>query len=533
MKYVITGALPYVNYDLHFGHVVSCLLRPDIYSRFLRLKGEQVISICGSDEYGTPILVASELEKVTPQDLCNKYHKIQKECITKLNINFDIFSRTTSLEHSFVVQAFYTTLKNNGYIYKKNINQLFCKNCNRSLPDRYVEGNCPHCGGLTRGDQCDFCSQLLEPHELIENHCIVCKNKPVIKTSQHIFFKLSSLDKKLKNWLLEKNDWPSNARNYALNLIKTGLKDKDISRDLSWGIPIPDEENKVFYVWFDAPIGYITFAKQLGKENWWLEKDTKIIQFIGKDNIPFHTIYFPGMLLAQGKYKLPNIISACEFLNYMGRKFSKSKKVGIFLTDALTLFPADYWRYYLATILPETSDSSFDWKDFQTIVNCDLNDTIGNFINRTMVLAKKYFSCNVKKPQLSENDFELLNLISTTVDLSSTQLHSIKIKKALTTIVNLIRAGNQYINKEEPWKNDLRRQNVIYVCLQIIKAASILLQPYIPDSTKKMQKYLNLDCRSWDDAKKLENSFEFDSNFSILFDKIEDKKIETLINNFT
>ncbi|NYZ80197.1 methionine--tRNA ligase [Candidatus Micrarchaeota archaeon] len=534
VRYLVTGALPYVNYDLHFGHVVACLLRPDIFTRFLKLKGDEAISICGSDEYGTPSLVAAEEAKTTPQKLCDKYHAIQKQSIEKLNIKFDNFSRTTTPEHIKVVQDFYYKLKQNNYIYRKEIEQLYCGRCERALPDRYVRGVCPYCGSENaRGDQCESCGKPLEPAQLKNARCVTCGTEPVIKKEEHVFFELSKLNEQLLNWVEKNEHWPDNARNFALNWLNSGLDDKDISRDLTWGVPIPDADGLVFYVWFDAPLGYITFTKQIGKENWWTDKNTRIVHFIGKDNIVFHTIYFPGMLIANGKYNLPYQVSSCEFLNYEGGKFSKSEKRGVFLQDAVELYPADYWRYYLTTVIPDTHDSSFEWKEFQKTINNDLNDVIGNFVHRTLTFAQKFYDGKVEQPTLTAADKKVLKKIENITDESAKLLYDVQLKKALIEIVSLAREGNQFITAEEPWKNEKRRQNVVYVSLCISKALATLLEPFVPETSEKLKKYLNVKTSVWDDAKSFEKSFNIANDFKPLFKKIDDEEVKAMTERFS
>ncbi|MFH0987230.1 MAG: methionine--tRNA ligase [Candidatus Micrarchaeota archaeon] len=537
IRYLITGALPTVNADIHFGGVVGCLLRPDIYKRFLKLKGEDVISICGSDEYGTPILVAAENEGLKPPQLCDKYHKIHKEAIEALNIRFDNFGRTTSLEHTKVVQDFYYQLKQNNYIYRKEIEQLYCEKCARSLADRYVKGTCPHCGNADAlGDQCEKCGKALEPTELIEPKCAVCGSKPVKKNVEHVFFELSKLREPLLEWVEQQTHWPTNARNFALNWLRGELRDKDISRDIQWGVPIPDAPGQVFYVWFDAPIGYITFTKQIGKENWWRDKNTRIVHFLGKDNIPFHTIFFPGMLKAAGGFTPPYQVSASEWLNYEGGKFSKSAGRGIFVTDAQSLgYPADYWRYYLTSVLPEKQDSDFGWDDFQSKVNNDLNDQIGNFVHRTLTFTKNFFGSKV--PELNQEDLlaqdrTALAKIDELVDRCGEELAEIELKKSLSTAVEIARLGNQYLTKEEPWKNQNRKPAVIYVCLNVVKALSVALEPFIPESASKIRVFLGTDITNWDDAKQRLINGASINDFSPLFKKIEAKEINELKKKF-
>lgn len=523
-KYLVTSALPYVNYKLHIGHLIGCLLPGDIYSRFLKLRGEDCVYVGGADAYGTPTLVAAEKEGISPEELSNKYYEEQKKVVEGFNLAFDIYSKTNSPEHTKLVQDLYHKLKQNNFIYRKKIKQLYCEKCARSLPDRYVEGICPFCGKEgARGDQCDECGKLLEPMQLKEPYCVVCKTKPVLKESEHIFFELSKLGEKLQKWIEENKGIFPNAKRFSLNWIKGGLEDRCISRDIKWGIPIPDAPGKVFYVWFDAPIGYITFLKQIGKENWWHDKNTKLVHFLGKDNIAFHTIFFPGMLIAIGDFVLADSVASYEFLNWAGSKLSKSKGNMITLDEALELYDSDYWRYVLTSIQPEARDSDFTWELFEEIVNNDLNDAVGNFIHRTLTFTKKFYDGKIPKPdKFNEKDKEVLKSIEDTYEKVTELLSKIKLKEALNKTVNLARIGNQYLSEEEPWKNEKRKNNVIYICLNISHSLSILLEPFIPNSANKIKKYLGKpEKQIWSNAKELLEPEKKISDFEPLFKKVD------------
>ena len=527
IRYLVTSALPYVNNDLHIGHIAGCILPGDVYSRFLKLKGEKCIYVCGSDEYGTPIVLAAEKEGLTPKELADKYHEKQKKAVKGFNIDFDIFSRTTTKEHTKIVQDFYYNLKQNNFIYRKNIKQLYCPKCKRFLADRYVEGTCPYCGAEgARGDQCDACGKLLNPLELINPHCVVCGSTPIVKESEHIFFDLPKLKNELTEWLENHDGLFPNTKKFALNFIKEGLREKDISRDIKWGVPIPDAPGKVFYVWFDAPIGYITFTKQLGKENWWHDKSTRLVHFLGKDNIPFHSIYFPGMLMAEGSYILPSKIASYEYLTFKGSKLSKSKGTAIKALDALNLFPADYWRFYLIANLPEKKDSDFSWESFQETINSELNDTIGNFINRTLTFTKKYFDSKIKKTELREEDKKIIKEANEKAREVGKLIEEIELKKALQEAVEIARIGNQYITREEPWKKEEGRQQVVYSCLHLTKLLSFVLKPFIPESSDEISKFLNKQTK-WSQLTDEEKSYEL-NDFSILFKKIDDEEVKKL-----
>lgn len=534
-KYIVTSALPYVNNELHLGHLISTLLPADVYSRFLKLRGEECVYICGSDEYGTPIAVEAEKHKTTPKDLADKYNEAQKKIAEGFNLKLDIFSRTSVPEHIKTTQGIYELIKTNGYIYKKNVKQLYCEHCQKFLPDRYVTGECPHCGyEEARGDQCEKCGKLLEPVQLLKPRCVSCRKKPVEKESEHVFFKLSKLSGRLAEWVENNKHWPPNARNFALSWAKAGLEDRDISREIEWGVPIPDLPGNVFYVWFDAPIGYITFSSQIGKGGWWKDKDTRIVHFIGKDNIAFHTIFFPGVLIAAGGYTLPYHIASYEFLNYQGKKFSKSKGIGIFCKDALELYPADYWRYYLIASLTEHRDADFTWEDFQKRVNNDLNDVLGNFIHRTLTFTRDIFGGAVPKlDRYTEEDEKVVKEIEKKHQEVEAYFDKVKLKDALNSAIELARIGNQYLTLEEPWKDKERRNNVINLSLNIVAALSIILEPFIPESAHKIRKFLNLDENyKWEDAVKLLEPEKNIGEFEPLFKKITNKDVADFKHRF-
>ena len=534
-KYLVTSALPYVNNELHLGHLISSLLPADVYSRFLKFRGDECIYVCGTDEYGTAIAVEAEKQKMKPLELANKYHEIQKKITEDFNLKLDIFSRTSAPEHTTTTQGIYELIKSNDYIYNKKVKQLYCEKCKRFLPDRYVKGECPHCGyEEARGDQCEKCGKLLEPIELVKPKCVSCRKKPVEKENEHVFFRLSKLSEKLASWVDGNKHWPPNARNFALSWAKAGLEDRDISREMEWGVPIPDFPGNVFYVWFDAPIGYITFSKQIGKEKWWSDSDTRIVHFMGKDNIAFHTIFFPGMLMAAGGFTLPYHVASYEFLDYQGKKFSKSAGVGIFCRDAITLYPADYWRYYLIASLTEHRDADFTWEDFQKRVNNDLNDVLGNFIHRTLTFTRDIFGGAVPKlGRYTEEDEKIVAEIAKKHSEVEQSLDKVKLKDALNSAIDLARAGNQYLTLQEPWKDKERRNNVINLSLNIVAALSIILEPFIPESARKIRKFLNLDENyKWKDAVKLLEPGKTMGEFEPLFKKITNKDVADFKHKF-
>jgi len=525
-KYIVTSALPYVNNVPHLGTIVGCVLPADVYSRYLKLKGEECVYVCGTDEYGTPIAVQAEKEGISPKELCDKYYEIHKKVYEGFNIKFDVFSRTSSPEHTELTQYFYNKLKKKGHIYKKKVKQLYCPNCKRFLPDRYVIGTCPYCGyEKARGDQCESCGKVLEPSQLLDARCNICSNKPVLKETEHSFFRLSAFQRQLKEWIDKNKHWPANARSFALSWIREGLIDRSITRDLEWGVPCPDDPSKVIYVWFDAPIGYITFSKQIGKEDWWKDKKNRIVHFIGKDNIPFHAIIFPAMNMGVGEYILPYQIASAEYLNYEGGKFSKSEGRGVFGDDALKLFPADYWRYVLMSMYPENRDVDFTWEEFQRKVNTELNDAFGNFVYRVISFVLRFHGRELEKPeQFSEKDRQIVNKVKESCAKINKLYESIKLKEALQEIIALARLGNQYLNAEEPWKNKDRAQSVMFISLNIVKTIAILIEPFLPETSAKIKKALNIEDIAWHKAAEL---LEFGKVEAIepLFRKVDDKEV--------
>ncbi len=530
-RYIVTAALPYVNNVPHLGHLISTLLPADVYSRFLKLQGNEVVYICGTDEYGTTTEIAALKQGITPKELTDKYYAIDREAFDRMDCKPDIFSRTSDPAHTRLVQSFYESVKKNGYSYKKNIEQLYCDRDQRFLPDRFVEGTCPHCGfEQAKGDQCESCGKVLRPTELIKPRCTICGTTPHVRKEEHVFFALSKLQDKLYKFVGAQTHWFPSSRNFALSWIKEGLEDIDIQRDIKWGVPIPEAGSTgVFYSWFDAPLGYVTFTEQLGKGSWWHDSKTRLVHFIGKDNIAFHTMFFPGMLIAAGdNYVLPWMVASYEFLNWEGgEKFSKSRGVGLTVPDANQLYPADYWRYYLLSILTEKKDANFSWEDFQAKINTELNDTLGNFLQRTLVFTQNSFGGKVPTPgELTAADKSALLAIDTAFEKVSKHLGDIELKSALEEVMGLARTGNQYLQAEAPWKNKERSNTIIYVSLNVASALSVLLAPFLPSTSEKMRGYLGAKpVRDWEDAKERVKAGRAIGKPEPLFKKIEAKEI--------
>ncbi|HQQ67672.1 MAG TPA: methionine--tRNA ligase, partial [Candidatus Cloacimonadota bacterium] len=414
MKYIVTSALPYANGKLHVGHVAGAYLPADIFVRYLRLSGEDVIYICGTDEHGTPISISADREGVSPKEVVQRYHDSIKEAFDGIGIEFDNFSGTAREDHYQLSRQFFSDLYENGHIKAKSTLQFYCEHDKRYLPDRYVEGSCPKCGATgARGDQCDKCGQIYDTTTLVEPRCKICGNTPIIRETKHWFIHLDRFTDQLKEWISHKDYWKENVRNFMLNLLEQGLIERSITRDLSWGVPVPldEAEGKVLYVWFDAPIGYISstveWAKRIGKpelwKEYWMDPDTQLIHFIGKDNIIFHALIWPAMLMGQNTpYVLPHDIPANEFMNLEGEKISTSRNWAIWVDEFVKDFDGEYLRYYLAANAPEKQDADFSFKDFQLKINGELNNVLGNLANRVFAFANKQFGGVIEEVELDE-----------------------------------------------------------------------------------------------------------------------------------
>lgn len=493
-KTIITCALPYANGSLHIGHIRSTYLPADIYYRYLKLKEEDAAFVCSTDEHGTPITVTAEKEGKKPIEIAEKYHKLIKKDFQGLNINFNIFSRTSNKTNIKKAQEFFKRAEEGGYIYTKEVEQYYCKNCERFLPDRYVEGKCPECGAEgARGDHCEKCASVLE--KLDDAKCLICKKTPELRKTKHWFFKLTSFKKELKKFL-SKKELPSNVKNYAVTWLDK-LQDWCITRDIDWGVPVPAENSKekVLYVWWDAPIGYISATEEWkGEEglNYW--KNGKIVHFIGKDIIYHHALFWPAMLLAHGEYNLPHTIIAGEYLSLEGKKMSTSRNWVVWISDFLKKYPADYLRYYLTITSPLKTDMDFSWKDFEARVNNELSDVLGNFIHRVLIFNKRFFNGKIPKPgKYDEADKKVLEKIKKTEKDVSKYLENYQFMEGLKSIMDLIQTGNQYLNEKEPWKNEEVKPTVTYICSNIAKTVSVLLWPFLPETSEKIREQLGLE----------------------------------------
>ena len=530
---MVTSALPYVNSRPHLGHLIGSLLPPDIYVRYLRLKGHEAIYICGTDEHGTATELAAEKAGVTPAEWAERLHKLHRQDYEWFGIEFTRFGRTSSPSNHELTQYIFKKNYDAGYVFEKEVEQLYCDKCKRFLSDRYVVGICPQCGEETNADQCEHCGALQEPTELKSPRCAICGSPAVLRKSKHLFLDLPKFSPKLKEWLSTKAFWAPNVRNWALSLAGD-LKPRCITRDLKWGVKVPLKgfEDKVFYVWFDAPIGYISITKDWSGEwhEWWTGDDVRLVHFLGKDNIPFHTIIFPAMLMGTNEFILPYNVVGAEYLNYEGRKFSKSKGVGVTLEDCQSLpFTPSQWRYALVQMAPETHDSDFTWEQFQKSVN-ELADVVGNFVHRTFVLTDKFYGGVPEHGDWTEKDKVLIEKIKAAPAEVGEELEKAHLREALNRAVGLVREGNAYLNEQEPWKNGETRANTLYLSLVICRAASVLLEPFIPSDAKKIRALLGEGELPWDDAaeitvrgpfgkskplfKKLDSIAEYESRFA-------------------
>jgi methionyl-tRNA synthetase len=508
-KVLITSAWPYINVTPHLGNLVGSILSADVSARYYRLRGDDVMMVSGSDTHGTPIEVEAIKQGITPKELTDRNHAIVAELFHKWNASFDNYTSTESPMHKEFVQTILLKIQKNGYIFSQETQMLYCEHDHRFLPDRFVEGKCPYCGcEKARGDQCDACGKLLEPTLLVEPSCVICKSKPTVKTTRHWYIELSKLADQLTQYIMDNQHLPANVKNFSLNWIKEGLKPRAVTRDIDWGIPAPFKgaEGKTVYVWVDAVLGYVSATMEqcvrLGvPEKWrefWFNKQAKTIYFVGKDNIPFHTIILPALLLASGEdFNLPWNVSATEFLQFKGEKASKSRRIGIWIDEALEIFPVDYWRFFLIATRPESKDTNFSWEAFKDKVNADLNDTFGNFIHRTLSFINTKFDGKIPEPKrLEADDKAILNVIKEKVETIAKELEDSKLQSAANTLIGISRVGNQYLNIKEPWnlmKTDKETAaTVFYVAAQAVKAITVTSAPFIPQTAELLWKTLNL-----------------------------------------
>lgn len=545
-RYTVTAALPYANGPVHIGHLAGVYVPADIFVRYLRRKGKNVIFICGSDEHGVPITIRSKKEGINPQESVDKYHFIIKEHFEKFGISFDNYSRTSSKIHHKTATNFFKRLNEQAVFIKETSEQYYDEHAQQFLADRYILGHCPRCDNENAyGDQCEKCGSSLSPEELIHPRSTLSGQTPVLKKTKHWYLPLDRYQDFLKKWILEghKDDWKTNVYGQVKSWLDEGLKPRSVTRDLNWGIPVPLDgaEGKVLYVWFDAPIGYLSstieWATHQGKDwkPYWKDSDTTLIHFIGKDNIVFHCIIFPVMLKAHGGYILPENVPANEFLNLENEKISTSRNWAVWLHEFLEDFPGhqDALRYILTVKMPETKDNNFSWKDFQTRINSELIAILGNFIHRSLVLTQKYHQGRVPDPGvLSEKDQEILSQIKNYPDQIGCLIEDYHFRDSLTAFMNLARLGNKYLTEEAPWEiysnHHKRVGRILYVSLQIAGMLFQLAEPFLPDTAQKLSKMLHLSPYPWDKLQELEilSPGHILGQPILLFEKIEDSKIQ-------
>lgn len=548
-RYTITSALPYANGPVHIGHLAGVYVPADIYARYLRLKGEDVLFLGGSDEHGVPITIRAKKENTTPQAIVDKYHEMIKTSFENFGISFDVYSRTSSEIHKETASQFFLDLFEKGEFAVQSTEQFYDEKNNEFLADRYIKGQCPKCNNPEAyGDQCESCGSTLSSDELINPISALSGEVPVKKETKHWYLPLDKYENWLKQWIVEDHkEWKPNVYGQCKSWIDQGLKPRAVTRDLDWGVPVPleDAKGKVLYVWFDAPIGYISATKEWAKntgnkwEDYWQKDDTKLVHFIGKDNIVFHCIIFPGMLKAHGDYILPDNVPANEFLNLEGEKISTSRNWAVWLHEYLEEFPEkqDALRYTLCVNAPETKDNDFTWKDFQARNNNELVAIYGNFINRAVVLTHKYYEGKI--PELGElygPDLDLIEAIHSTPKKVSESIENYRFREALNHLIDLARAGNKYLADTEPWhliKTDEGRvKTILNLSLQVAANLSILASPFLPFSSKELSEILNYNSIKWNDAgseRILKTGHQIEKA-KLLFQKIEDEAIDTQIN---
>ena len=545
-KYTLTAALPYTNGPVHIGHLAGVYVPADIYARFLRAQGKDVAFICGSDEHGVAITMKAKKENTTPQAIVDKYHAMIRDSFAEFGISFNHYSRTTSPVHAQTASDFFRKMYDAGQFIEEVSEQFYDEEAHQFLADRYIVGTCPKCSNENAyGDQCEKCGSTLSPDELINPKSTLSGNTPIKKSTKHWYLPLEQYQDFLQEWIIEghKDDWKTNVYGQVKSWLQDGLRPRAVTRDLDWGIPVPVEgaEGKVLYVWFDAPIGYISSTKEWAekeRKNWedyWKSEDTELIHFIGKDNIVFHCVIFPAMLKAHGGYVLPTNVPANEFLNLENDKISTSRNWAVWLHEYLQEFPdkQDVLRYTLTANMPETKDNNFTWKDFQTKNNSELVGNFGNFINRVTVLTQKYYEGKVPQPNdFSEVDLQTLAEIKLYPQKIEEALNKYRFRDALAEMMNLARLGNKYLADEEPWKqvkeNPERVKTVMYVALQVAAALSYVSEPFLPFTAQKLKDMLQVEPLQWQEitAKELLKTGHQLGESRLLFDKIEDEAID-------
>ncbi len=512
MKKLITSALPYVNNVPHLGNIIGCVLSADAYARFCRSRGYETLYVCGTDEYGTATENRAREEGISPRQVCDKYHEIHKSIYKDFNISFDIFGRTSTETQTQIAQSIFRDLEQNGLISEHTSQRTFCEKDNIFLADRFVEGTCPYCSfENARGDQCDQCGKLLEPENLLSAKCKICGNEPVLKETSHLYLELGLIQEKLADWARESwenGNWTRNAVKTTISWLEKGLQARPITRDLTWGIPVPKPgyEKKVFYVWFDAPIGYISITARDRKnwKDWWQNpEETRLYQFMAKDNIPFHTVIFPASLLGTGKnWTMLHHINSTEYLNYEDTKFSKSINIGVFGDDVKkTGIPVDLWRFYLLANRPEKNDSTFNWQDFFEKVNSEFIDNIGNLVNRTLVYLKKNFNGEIRDFSLSAIHIDFVEQCEKEFSDLTGALEAVRLRESLRMILSIGNMGNKFFQDMAPWdkvKTDpVHAHSTVSLLVYLVRSIAVALEPFMPETSSKIIAMLNLSDLQW------------------------------------
>ncbi|UCE75468.1 MAG: methionine--tRNA ligase [Methanomassiliicoccales archaeon] len=544
-RYLVGVAWPYANGPIHLGHVAGSLLPPDIFARYHRMCGDEVLMVSGSDEHGTPITVTAEKKGVSPEEIAQKFHKINSKAIEDLGISFDLYFETSHENHKKVVHDIFLRLLEKEHIYKKVMLSPFCSNCQKFLPDRYVEGECPHCGhGNARGDQCDECGRTLDPEELIEPLCKFCSSTPEMKETEHFFFKLSGFQGELERYVADKDHWRHNTKNFTKNWLESGLRDRAITRDIKWGVEIPLEgyDDKRIYVWFEAVIGYFSTSKEWARktgneEKWqdfWMNETCKHYYFLGKDNIPFHTIIWPAILMGYGGLNLPYDVPANEYLKWGGEQFSKSRGISISIPDILQKYDPDQVRYYLSINMPEIRDAEFTLEDFIRRNNDELVSTLGNFIHRTLSFTQKNYGEIPEAKELTQLDKEALEKIKTQVEEVSKLIEGCEFKKAIKSVMELAHFGNRYFDARAPWallkENREECGTALNICCRIVKALCISMSPFLPFSADRLWDMMGYEGSvselKWGEATSDIKAGQVLSRPTPLFKKLELKDVE-------
>ena len=545
-RYTITSALPYANGPIHIGHLAGVYVPADIYARYLRMKGRDVLFIGGSDEHGVPITIKARKEGKTPQEIVDRYHEMIRDSFERFGISFDVYSRTSAKIHHGTASEFFTTLYKKGVFVEKINQQYYDTEAEQFLADRYITGTCPHCDyPKAYGDQCEHCGTSLSPLDLINPHSTLSGNKPVLRETKHWYLPLDKAEGWLREWILEghKDDWKVNVYGQVKSWIDQGLQPRAVTRDLDWGVQVPlaEAEGKVLYVWFDAPIGYISAAREWSEKTgkdwqpYWKSQDSKLVHFIGKDNIVFHCVIFPFMLQQEGSYILPDNVPANEFLNLENDKISTSRNWAVWLHEYLDELPGmeDVLRYVLTANAPETKDNDFTWKDFQARNNNELLAVFGNFVNRTLVLTHKYFDGKIPAlDNLNDNDEAVLSQMQAFPDKISHSIELYRFREALSELMNLARLGNRYLTENEPWKlfktDPERVKTILSVALEITAHLAVLAEPFLPFTVEKLRKMMQIGQFNWEDAARqqlLETGHQLGET-ALLFEKVEDSLIE-------